>query len=106
MLHSLISSQGTCKGQACLDQSACCSLIASGCCTGAHGPAHLQKRIDAFLEGLAPRFDKIGAEEFETDRRALIAAKLQKDHALSDEADRNWEQISNRRCRLLMPLPI
>ena len=36
--------------------------------------------------------------EFEADRRALIAAKLQKDHALSDEADRNWEQISNRRC--------
>ncbi len=68
-----------------------------GYCTGAHGPAHLQKRIDAFLEGLAHRFAKIDAAEFEADRRALIAAKLQKDHALSDEADRNWEQISNRR---------
>ena len=62
---------------------------------------HLQKRIDAFLEGVASRLGSIDEAEFEGHRAALIAAKLQKDHALGDEADRNWEQISNRRCLAL-----
>ena len=70
-------------------------------CAGGHGPAHLQKRIDAFLEGAAGRLGSIDEAEFEGHRAALIAAKLQKDHALGDEADRNWEQISNRRCLTL-----
>ena len=70
-------------------------------CAGGHGPVHLQKRIDAFLEGVAGKLGSIDEAEFEGHRAALIAAKLQKDHALGDEADRNWEQISNRRCLAL-----
>jgi len=50
------------------------------------------------MEGLAAKFKDFDEAEFDGHRKALIAAKLQKDHALGDEADRNWEQISNRRC--------
>ncbi len=37
-------------------------------------------------------------DELDSNRQALIAAKTQKDHTLADEADRNWEQISSKRC--------
>ena len=67
------------------------------CLAGGHGPAHLHRRIDALLEGLAGNLSAISEAEFEGHREALLAAKLQKDHALGDEADRNWEQISSRR---------
>ena len=76
-----------------------CAAVADTlkCLAGGHGPAHLHRRIDAFLDGLAGSLSAISEAEFEGHREALIAAKLQKDHALGDEADRNWEQISNRR---------
>ncbi len=67
---------------------------------GSHGPAHLDERIDAFLEGYLPSLASMPEDELEGHRRSLIAAKLQKDHTLAEEADRNWEQISNRRCAL------
>ena len=40
---------------------------------------HLQKRIDAFLEGVAGKLGSIDEAELEGHRAALIAAKLQKD---------------------------
>ena len=43
----------------------------------------------------------MSVDEVDDNRQSLIAAKTQKDHTLVDEADRNWEQISSKRC---MPL--
>lgn len=54
-------------------------------------------RIDAFLEGFAASLASMSEDELEGHRESLIAAKMQKDHTLAEEADRNWEQISNRR---------
>ena len=32
-------------------------------------------------------------EEFLKNRSALVAAKMQKDHSMSDETDRSWDRI-------------
>ena len=52
---------------------------------GVHGPAHLDARIDAFLEAFSQRLAAYSDEEFDTLRSALIAAKLQKDTAIAHE---------------------
>ncbi len=65
--------------------------------SGVHGPAHLDARIDAFLAEFEASLAALTPEALEKHRAALIAAKLHKDHSLSDEASRNWEQISSRR---------
>jgi len=67
---------------------------------GAHGPAHLDARIDAFLSGFEATLAKLAPEELERHREALVAAKLEKDRSLADEASRHWEQIASRRCPL------
>ncbi len=68
---------------------------------GAHGPAHLDARIDAFLAGFEATLAKLAPEELERHREALVAAKLEKDRSLADEASRHWEQIVSRRYEYL-----
>jgi hypothetical protein len=68
-----------------------------GYCAGSAGPAHLDERIDAFLDSFLPSLRSMTDDELDRHRHSLIAAKLQKDHTLADEADRNWEQISSKR---------
>ena len=70
-------------------------------CPGEHGPAHLDARVDAFLGGYEAALAALEPEALERHRAALIAAKLQKDRGLADEASRHWEQIATRRCALL-----
>ena len=65
---------------------------------GAHGPAHLDARIDAFLSAFQGALRRLSPDELEGHRAALVASKTLKDASLLDEADRNWEQISNKRC--------
>lgn len=62
-----------------------------------HGPAHLDSRVDAFLGGYEATLAALEPEALERHRAALIAAKLQKDRGLADEASRHWEQIATRR---------
>ena len=70
------------------------------CAAGAHGPAHLDARIDAFLQTFEDTLRRLSPDELEGHRGALIASKTLKDASLADEADRNWEQISGKRCAL------
>ena len=72
-------------------------------CTGEHGPAHLDARVDAFLGGYEAALAALEPEALERHRAALIAAKLQKDRGLADEASRHWEQIATRRCAPCLP---
>jgi len=65
---------------------------------GGHAPSHLDARIDAFLKDFEKKIEALTAEDLEGHKEALIADKMQKDHSLSDEACRNWEQIANKRC--------
>ena len=54
--------------------------------------------MDAFLGGYEAALAALEPEALERHRAALIAAKLQKDRGLADEASRHWEQIATRRC--------
>ena len=67
---------------------------------GTHGPVDVERRIEAFLADFARQLEAMDGEDFERHRSSLIASKLQKDRSLGEEADRHWEQIFNRRCRL------
>jgi len=58
-----------------------------------HGPQHLEARIDAFLDSFRMVLAAMPSDEFECNRAAVVAAKLQKDRTLSDEADRHWDAI-------------
>lgn len=64
---------------------------------GTHGPAALEDRMEAFLGGFVAALAEMPAAAFEKHRGSLLAAKLQKDHALAEEADRHWEAIFSRR---------
>ncbi len=77
-----------------------------GACSGTHAPAHLDARIDAFLGAFGKTLEGMPADELEGHREALIAAKTLKDASLHDEADRNWEQISNRTCAARHETPL
>lgn len=70
-----------------------------------HGPGYLDGRLEAFLGAFRERLEGMSVDELDSNRQALIAAKTQKDHALAEEADRNWEQISSMRCALCRPPP-
>lgn len=65
---------------------------------GAHGPGHLEARIEAFIKGFEDTLDSMPPEEWEQHREALIQAKKQKDASIADEAMRFWEQLASRRC--------
>ena len=77
-----------------------CYYVFTLCAAGAHGPAHLDARIDAFLQTFEETLRRLSPDELEGHRGALIASKTLKDASLADEADRNWEQISGKRCAL------
>ena len=62
-----------------------------------HGPGHLEDRIEAFLGSYRAVLSGMDAAQFERNRDALVAAKLQKDRALSDEADRHWDAVWHAR---------
>jgi secreted Zn-dependent insulinase-like peptidase len=66
--------------------------------TGTHAPTELEARIEAFLTGFGPTLADMPAAEFEKHRASLLAAKLQKDRSLAEEADRHWSAIFDRRC--------
>ncbi|KAK9862426.1 hypothetical protein WJX84_001898 [Apatococcus fuscideae] len=65
--------------------------------SGSKSPGHLDERIDAFLTGFETTLKKLPRDDFEDNREALIAQKLQKDRSLLDESDRHWEQIEHHR---------
>ncbi|KDD73111.1 hypothetical protein H632_c2526p0, partial [Helicosporidium sp. ATCC 50920] len=65
--------------------------------SASHGAAHVDARVEAFLEGQRARLRSLPAEEFEAHRVALRSVKLQKDRALVDECDRAWEEIVSLR---------
>ena len=67
-------------------------------CAGSHAPSHLDARIEAFLVAFEAELAALPTEEFQRNREAVIAAKLQKDRSLQDQADRHWEQITSHRC--------
>ena len=46
--------------------------------SGAHGPAHLDAREDAFLGAFQQTLADMGEEEFEKQRAALLALKMMK----------------------------
>ena len=64
-----------------------------------HGPGHLDDRIEAFLGSFRSVLAAMEAAQFERNRDALVAAKLQKDRALSDEADRHWDAVWHARAQ-------
>lgn len=66
--------------------------------TGVHGPAHLDARIEAFVNSYAATLEAMPEAEWQGHRQALIQAKLQKDGSIGDEAERFWDLIANRRC--------
>ena len=71
--------------------------------TGSKSPGHLDERIDAFLTGFETTLKKLPRDDFEDNREALIAQKLQKDRSLLDESDRHWEQIEHHRSDNTLP---
>ncbi len=52
--------------------------VAGRLAAGVHGPAYLDGRIEAFLEGFAERLGSMAEEEFEKNRAALLSTKLMK----------------------------
>lgn len=64
---------------------------------GVRGPAHLQERIEAFVQSFEGTLQSMPEDEWEQHRGALIQGKMQKDASISDEAERFWEQVASRR---------
>ncbi len=62
--------------------------------SAAYPPGHVEERIEAFLGGFGAVLDAMSEEEYERNRAALIANKLQRDSSLGHESDRHWEQVS------------
>ena len=81
-------------------RSACLQQMPAA--AGSKGPNHLDERIDAFLAGFEKTLKKLSRDDFEDNRDALIAQKLQKDRSLLDESDRHWEQIEHHRYSSLL----
>ena len=55
--------------------------------------AHVEARISAFIDVFAKTLREMDASEFETQRSALIARKLECDDSLNDEAERHWGEL-------------
>lgn len=64
--------------------------------SGAHGPTHLDARIEAFLGAYQKTLAEMGEEEFEKQRQALLALKMMKDRMMLEESDRAWDKIGSR----------
>ncbi|CAM9179004.1 unnamed protein product [Choristocarpus tenellus] len=83
----------------------CCVKVTAGvlgfCVTvqsSAFGPAHLYKRVRAFLSSFMETLAAMELETFSMHMSSLAANKLQKDNALIEEAERHWSEINSRRC--------
>jgi len=60
-------------------------------------PAVAEARVEAFVRHFHTILGEMSTAAFEEHRTALIAEKLEKDDALSDEAWRHWMEISDAR---------
>lgn len=63
--------------------------------SGVHGPAHLEARVEAFLESFGQRLQGMEEAEFEQNRTSLLASKLMKDRNMAEESERGWDAIVN-----------
>merc|ERR1712196_27795 len=57
-------------------------------------PAVAEARVEAYVSQFASDLRGLEAKAFNDHRAALVAEKLEKDDALSDEAWRHWHEIS------------
>ena len=55
--------------------------------------AHVEARVSAFIDVFAKTLREMDVSEFETQRSALIARKLECDDSLNDEAERHWGEL-------------
>jgi hypothetical protein len=62
-----------------------------------HPPERLDACVESFLESMAPRIRSMAPEELSTHVAALVAAKMQRDRSLVDEAGRLWGHITSQR---------
>jgi len=60
-----------------------------------HGPAHLDERIEAFLESVPQLLEKLPPAAFANHRDALVKRRLQPPKTLRDEASLHWSEITN-----------
>lgn len=60
-------------------------------------PWYLKRRIDKFIINIQSFLNNINDDEFEHYVDALIEDKLERDHHLTEETDRHWVQIVERR---------
>jgi len=59
-------------------------------------PAQLEARLEAFLAAFREQLADMPADQFERNRASVVAARLRKDRALGDEAERHWEAVWDR----------
>eukprot|EP00250_Pteridium_aquilinum_P001882 c12089_g1_i1 orf=386-3718(-) len=62
-----------------------------------YSPLYLKGRIDEFIKTFKSFLDDIDDEEFQNYVDALIEDKLERDHNLTEESDRLWLQIVEKR---------
>ncbi|MCO5583223.1 hypothetical protein L7F22_037131 [Adiantum nelumboides] len=62
-----------------------------------YSPLHIKGRIDKFIKTFRRVLEGISLEEFENYVEALVEIKLESDHHLTEETDRLWLQITEKR---------
>ena len=62
-----------------------------------HSPAHVEERINAFLESFPRTVEDMTDEEFVKTRRSLVDSVLTMDVSLTAEADRHWTHVTNQK---------
>lgn len=62
----------------------------------AYAASQLERNIDQFLSGFMQTIECMSAEEFNTNKDALIEHKLSKATTLSDLCERHWDALVNR----------
>ena len=60
-------------------------------------PAHVEERINAFLESFPRTVEDMTDEEFVKTRRSLVDSVLTMDVSLTAEADRHWTHVTNQK---------
>lgn len=69
--------------------------------SGDHPADYLDQRIEAFLELFRGTLANMPEDQFDTNRKAVIAKRLEKDKTLSHEAERHWNEINQHRYAFL-----
>jgi len=59
-----------------------------------HDAEYLDGRVEAFLRGVPALLERLGADEFENHRQALLTAKLEQPKTLRQESSIYWNEIS------------